>query len=79
MADEIANDVGDLIEDQLPPFIQPAKDLIQYATDLMGRIKSDFMDFYNVSTCTSYIFGNFIRFTVSFSSLVYSPWCFMCW
>ena len=46
---KLARELGELIVDQLPPFIQPVKDLVEYVTDLMNSVKSDFMDFYNVS------------------------------
>ena len=47
---KIAREIGDLIVDNLPSFIQPVKDLVEHATNLLNKIKSDFMDFYNVST-----------------------------
>lgn len=45
---DLAKQIGKYILEELPPFIQPAKDLVKHATDLMSRVKSDFMDFYNV-------------------------------
>ena len=45
---KMARELGEFIVLELPPFVQPVKDLVEYASNLLNGVKSDFMDFYTV-------------------------------
>ena len=45
---KMARELGEFIVLELPPFVQPLKDLVEYVSNLFSRVKSDFMDFYTV-------------------------------
>ena len=42
--------IGQLDESELPPFIRPSKRLVVKVTTLFEDVKTDVMNFYNVST-----------------------------
>ena len=49
VAVNIVKELGELVVDQLPKFIRPVQDLVDYVSNLFNTIKTNIMDFYKVS------------------------------